>query len=147
MPTLRMGSAGLAILLAASGVCADEPVPGLAVDETAFVAWWDSLGYPDLAKVPFVRFSPGSRPHYANGSHPDEYWDQGFLLADTGATFTTFSTDLRTTTWARVPPDWAWTTVGYEKIDLDAMVRAGLPTLAATDVDGIPEGDPFAYRR
>lgn len=68
-------------------------VPGDA-DEAGLaraVQWWDTLGYPDLAKVPFVRVIKGS-------------WieEHGLLLEERADAFTVFTTDLARRTYQRV---------------------------------------------
>ncbi len=91
-------------------------------ERQAAFAWFDTLGNPDVTHLPFVRIAIG-RDDRMTDSYSDEKFRYGFLLEDTGTTFTVFLTDFSTWTFSRsVPTVPVAERVGYERIDLKQWV-------------------------
>ncbi len=145
---LAIGCAAIAVLglgpasdARAGDPSAADAAAGLASDEREFVRWFDTLGYPDLGNLPFVRFAPAGRIRSAFDSDLSPSWDLGFLLADSGATFVVLTADLRTRTRARPPKGGAsGVEATYEPLDLEATVAASLAARSAR----APSADPFS---
>ena len=122
----------LTLISAGSGILrADEPKPAaspLTAEDQAFFAWWDTLGYPDLAKLPFVEVATGLwSDSEMPGSDPEPMLEQGFLVAEEAKTFRVFLTDLRTLVLRpKTVPGKPWQDVRQSAADLASFVAAGL---------------------
>ncbi|MBI4615604.1 MAG: hypothetical protein HY720_18445 [Planctomycetes bacterium] len=81
-----------AMLLAASIALAQEPTE-LTPDQAESFAWFDSLGYPDVAGKPYVQAWTG-RWHQSGDKPPRNTCVWGFLLSEEGDSFKVFTTGL-----------------------------------------------------
>jgi len=123
--------AGAPTFAAPSGAT-DGDAPGFARAR----AWFESLGYPDVRKLPFVRVWTGSYlstsvDRGGESRRVELFPELGWLTADEGKTFRVFSTELRIDRFARRDvPDRPEMRVGYDRIDLAETVRDGLAALA-----------------
>jgi HEAT repeat protein len=100
-------------------------------------AWFDGLGFPDLAKCQFVRVSDGA--YYYNGTREISY-HLGFLVRDEGARFTVLHPSLWTHNYtksdSKKPED---EKVGYVTLDLGKETTEILKSLQQPeDKDDIP---------
>jgi len=150
----------LLVLLVSSGPAhlrADEPEAAkgaLRPQDEAFFSWWDSLGYPDVGRLPFVGFTTGSWSQ-AVGERPEPEVEHGFLLDRAEGRIRVFLTDL--TTWVLAlhsDPEQPWKSVNVEPEDLAAFVTRGLAARRAAldasprlDAGWEPGEDPFRAHR
>jgi len=117
------GWLSLALLVAAAAGAPDRALPE---EERRAFAWFDGLGYPDLAHAPFVRMTGGTLPEY------------GFLLDDDATAFRVFTVGLETVRKR----------VACERLSLADYVRNGLRHLAHPPEHEWPwEFEPFGHRR
>ena len=121
-----------ALLLASCGLArfvGADPAVEFAPDERALLAWYDSLGFPDVTKLPFVAMT--------NGNHlvspvPTPIVYAAFLLAEDAGGFTVFTTELRRETYRRSPPDTPlYERVGFVRANLSAEVADGVARMRA----------------
>lgn len=139
-----MRAAATALALFAIAAAAGE---GLTDEESRTLRWFDSLGYPDLGKLPFVRFYGGAWQQVGNDP-PEAVAEYGFLLSDDGKTVRIFTVGLATIT---LQPTGAGTPaherVRYEKAPLDEYVRDGLRHLANPPEEMWPSfpREPFGH--
>ena len=110
---------------------ADDAEP-TADEEAAFYRWWDGLGFPDVVKAPFVEAATADWTQEEENGPKTPVHQHAFLVADEGATFVLFTTDLRETRWTKTPPGRPEVErVGHAAADLAAFVRAGVARLRA----------------
>jgi hypothetical protein len=95
-------------------------------------AWFDGLGFPDLARLPYVRVFPGWERSSGSGL-PERVFFSAFLLGEEGDHFTFFTMALEQQQLTRSPPATPQHRVEYERADLRADVERHLAYLAATD--------------
>lgn len=131
LSTLLLALARGATTHAAPSGATDGDAPGLARAR----AWFESLGYPDVRRLPFVRVWTGS--YFSQSDRGGESRrvellpELGWLTAEEGATFRVFTTELRVERFLRRDvPDRPENRVGYDRIDLAETVRDGLAALA-----------------
>jgi hypothetical protein len=74
------------LLLPASGGSAAEPIYSPNVDRDLAFGWFATLGYPDVAKLPFVDVATGAWGQGANDG-PQARHEHGFLLSQDGDRF------------------------------------------------------------
>ena len=84
----------LLVLALAVGTALGQPAEG----EQADYAWFKSLGYPDLGKLPFVRIDTGAW-RQTGSDPPVPLPDYGVLIEDRGKEFTVFTLGLATDTY------------------------------------------------
>jgi hypothetical protein len=129
-PLLRVpllaGIGCLILLLAALGE-ANPPVPDEGIQEA--YAWFDTLGFPDLARSKYVKVATGN--WWRSGEDPPQNsYQYAFLLKEEGQTFTVFTTALATQTFKKTPPGTPeHERVGFEEADLKKVVDAYLKEL------------------
>jgi hypothetical protein len=147
----------LLLALVAGGRTIAGPVVATDGDAAGFARacrWFESLGYPDLMKLPFVRVWTGGYMSIGGSHGKGERIELepalGWLLWEQGADFRVFTTELRVDRFRR--RDGGGRTqarVAYDRIDLAVTVRDGLAAFAkrlASDPLPSPlweEGDPF----
>ncbi len=87
----RFSSLALILVLLAPGVGFSQAV--LPPDLSKAVAWYDTLGYPDVGKLPYIRFRNGSGTEVGNGPFQ---WsnEEGFLVREDPNSFTVFVCEL-----------------------------------------------------
>jgi hypothetical protein len=120
----------VALFLDAPQAQAGRPKPGVATpkaeplttEERKCFEWFDTLGFPDLNKAPFVKVATGATIEFDNARH-NSYLD-AFLLKDDGTRFTVFTPALVSRTFTKtrrgVPKH---AQVGYEVLDLKEQVE------------------------
>jgi hypothetical protein len=150
-PDVRVASAALALLLGSLGVARADPPPTspLTAEEREFFAWWDGLGYPDVGSLPFVRAWVGDWIGHGN-SDPVAQTTQGFLVHEEGPKFRVFLTDLSVFEGtSKEEEDRPWARIGFERVDLESFVRAGLDGLArqGPEIPWFDKSDPFDAHR
>ncbi|HEY1786044.1 MAG TPA: hypothetical protein VGG30_10865 [Pirellulales bacterium] len=74
------------VLLPASGGSAAEPIYSPEVDRALAFHWFETLGYPDVAKLPFVDVATGGWSQGADDG-PRAFHEHGFLLSHEGDRF------------------------------------------------------------
>ena len=115
-----------ALLILAPGSVAGEGESVLPEDVEGLFAWWDGLGYPDVGAARFVRVAEADWVQHGD-EEPVPVYDYAFLLADEGATFRVFTTDLRLKTLSKTQPSVPEIErVGFDKADLKSFVTSGL---------------------
>src|SRR6266542_591511 len=99
----------------------DEPP---SEDPKEAFTWFDTLGFPDVKGRPFVRVATGRWYQYENDP-PRNTYVPGFLLEDTGDTFSVLTVSRATETYRKTHAKTAAPEqVGYEVLDL---VKEALP--------------------
>src|SRR5262245_58118561 len=140
---MLVGRASLlvAVLLAGLGsvsgerAAADEPPAAagtLRPEDRAFFAWWDSLEYPDVGRLPFVEFTTGGGIVPLDDSDRDPDVEHGFLLSEEAGTARVFVPDLGT--WIvvlREVPGQRWQSIRVSRANLEAFVTRGLASVPA----------------
>src|SRR5262249_39993646 len=115
----------------ATSSAADEPLRLTPEQETAFYRWWDERGFPDVTKLPFVKAATANWIRYGHDD-PTTIYEHGFLVADEGATFRLFATDLTRRRLTKSKPGVReWERVGFEEEDLLGFVRSGIAAMRA----------------
>ncbi len=162
-PRLAAGLlAALAVLSTDAGgpraVAADPPAAPagaspLTADERAFFAWWDTLEFPDVTKLPFVKlWTPYGRYSAAAGEDEGDWPEGAFLIAEQGREFTVFHTDLTVDRLETTPPDASDERnrgTRFERADLGPYVRDGLARIerVGPEVAWFAKPDPFDAHR
>jgi len=125
------------LLLLASGGSATERVDSSYVDRTRAFNWFATLGYPDVAKLPFVDVATGGWSQGA-GEAPLAHHAHGFLLSQDGNHFSILTLDLETHKFTKTGPLTAagqpvekHKVVDYQPADLVEFATAALKV--ATD--------------
>jgi hypothetical protein len=131
------------VLLGLTVLTAAEEGARTAEERQAY-AWLASLGYPDVATLPFVRVFIGHSRQSDDGTW-EPVPDYGFLVADKGEEFTVFTIGLATDTYTKAGADHQ--RVGYEPVQLQDYVRQGLASLPAERDRFTWTDEPFGYRR
>lgn len=142
---------------------ADDPAPaapagqaGLTDADRAFFAWWDTKGFPDVGKLPFVTLDEPERGVVGDRhSKEREAFPAGaFLIRDDGKRVTLFLTDLQTLEAplkaATKGEEKGWNrAVEYRKADLAAWVRQGLDIVSkeGPEIPWFDKSDPFGAHR
>lgn len=122
------------VLLALAG-CKTQPTPPTAAEMQSAFAWFDTLGFPDLAGLQYVRVASGHCLRSIN--EESNYYFNAFLLNAQGETFTLLKPDLMTSTFTKTPPGTEeCERVDYEKLDLSREVTAQLEELAQLRSNG-----------
>jgi hypothetical protein len=131
---------------------AAPPAPSpLTADEKEFFTWWDTLGYPDVTRLPFVKLWTPYHDHDAAAN--DESWPEGaFLLREDGRKFMVFHTDLtveRLEATEADPKDKPDRRTAFERADLERYVRGGIEKLekVGPEVPWFSKPDPFDAHR
>jgi hypothetical protein len=105
---------------------ANPPVPNEAIQEA--YAWFDTLGFPDLARSKYVKVATGN--WWYGEDPPQNSYQYAFLLKEEGQTFTVFTTALAAQTFKKTPPGTPeHERVGFEEADLKKVVDAYLKEL------------------
>lgn len=94
-------SLGIGIALAAACLRAQERIDPAQFD--AAVAWFDTLGYPRVADLPFVRIATGWTSTSRSGA--ENTYLAGFLLREDGRRFTVLTLGLATREFSSSPAD------------------------------------------
>ena len=94
-------------------------------DQREAYKWFRGLGYPDLARVPFVRFYNRAWER-RGGRDPQAIPYYGFLLDDDGDNFTVFTVGLQKLQLTKVRSHQLHQRVDFERQSLAGYVRAGL---------------------
>jgi hypothetical protein len=93
-----------------------RPAPADETQES--FAWFDGLGFPDLARCKFIRVATG-QSYQERGQPPKKSFLPAFLIKDDGPRFTVFTTTLETQTYTKTAPDKPdHERVGYDARDL-----------------------------
>ena len=112
----------------------------LTSSDQKLIAWFDSLGFPELAKKPCVRVATGNLGHYSDDP-PENTYRVGFLLAEKRDEFTVFlvAPELDARTYRRSPPGTPeYQPVGYNVQDLKELAAAKLGELRHADKQSEP---------
>jgi len=97
------------------------------------IAWFDSLGFPDLAGKKCVRVATGKAMRIGDAPWQNSY-RVAFLLEEHGESFTVFAFDLSTKIYTKTPAETAEAyRVGYEVLDLKQFATAQLASLRGSD--------------
>jgi len=113
----------LALLLLASPSIAG----GLTDEERADLEWFAGLGFPDVAKAPYVRVWTGDSFVTDRPGVPGRIVAEGFLIEDAEDSFRVFVLGLAVVPFDRTPPGTAAKDrVTLERLDFGAMMRARL---------------------
>lgn len=133
-----MSARCLVVLLAASLALAEESTDLTSAQAEAF-AWFDTLGYPDVAGKPYVQVWTG-RWYQSGGNPPQNSCVWGFLLSEEGPKFTVFTVGLATEEFLRsdaeVKPQ---ERVYYLKGDIEETARATVEDARNPPKEGTPE--------
>jgi hypothetical protein len=119
-------------MFAVSGTVFGDP-PGakspLTEADQKAIAWFDTLGFPDLAKKKCVRVATGMWSQSGNDSPVNRYV-LAFLLSEKGDEFTVFTPDLITQDYRRTKPGTPeHERVDYGPVDLKKAAEAQLAQL------------------
>ena len=88
-PMSRMRRAALPSLILAMAAALPSSRAALPADVSAAVAWYDTLGYPDVKDLPYVRVATGSRGQVGNQTRENRFVE-GFLVSADKEAFTIF---------------------------------------------------------
>jgi hypothetical protein len=126
MKQYLLTAAILALAILIFLVCSKAPMRD---DEAACYAWFDTLGFPDLAACPYVQIATG-RSFQSGDRPPENSYYGAFLLQDEGDRFRVFTLDLQTLSYQKTAPGTvAHERVGYEEANLRKQVEEYLPHL------------------
>jgi hypothetical protein len=144
-----MGLEALPALRKAASAAADAEVRRRAGDLVQTIerlheaeiefAWFDGLGFPDLAKCKFVRVTTGHYYHERDGTAKN-FYDFGFLVRDDGSRFTVLDAYLWTHYYTKSDSQRAeHEKVTYEAWDLEKETTLALKSLQLPeDKDAFP---------
>jgi hypothetical protein len=101
-------------------------------DSRAAVAWFHTLGYPDLSKAKLVKVATGGSWTDSAGQHKS--FRTAFLIKTEGDSFTVFNLDLKTESFKKSPKNTPENQrVNFEECDLKKSVDAYLKSLSKSD--------------
>lgn len=120
-----------ALLVLASPLGAEEKSP-LPKEVNEAFEWFDTLGYPGFARLPFVRVQTG-RWSRLGEDDPVPQYEYGVLLDEVGKSFVVFGIDLSTSKYtAKSDPDLKpWVRQAYEVVSIANAVSRGLERIEA----------------
>lgn len=123
MKTIVAYPACLALLLLVLSAAKAKPVS--ETEAKQLIAWFDSLGFPDLAKCKCVRVFTGIAMEDEAGKPKRNYSFEAFLVKDEKDSFTVFTPGLGTTSHKKSGPGVPdLMKVGFEELPIEKAVTA-----------------------
>ncbi len=113
-------------------------------EEQRAYEWFQTLGYPDVSKAPFIRVYTGYWTR-RNGDPRRAVPDHGFLLGDRDGVFKVFTFGMETMALRRSAGKQPHERVGYERISFEDYVRDGLKKLKHRSNDWPWPREPFGH--